>query len=879
MSFSLLPADHTGMLGFQSPLYGSPSSSYGSAVMQQQMLDLVRSANMRQAQPYVNLASNLLSGGNMGSLSPNVQYALSNLGGLAAAQGLLGGGSAGIQMLGIAQAVGGGGFHVGGASSTMTARMYGQGGLTTHFTKQLYDQVEDHFFGGLAGAQLHRTHGLSRTDIGNVFQQLQQRGAFAGMEIGSLDIDVQSGKTVGKLNDRTADRIKEFIEDAAGTLGSLREIFGDQSMDKLMSEAERISGMGFRSPQSARAIRGRIESAKIQAQMFGMDTRAYMEFDYATSANTAQAMAALQGGRPEEHYRSAAAMTPHITRNSGLRHRENQETANREAARGRYLDARTQEEIAEFTSRSVAKIEAFERPMLAAYFMADAYGMGNEDRMQLDALRDKWATAEGADARQAARNEMRDFMLEKTGLDINVVGRAKSVEDMKRKMTDSTLSGLGEAYMKREMASSVTSFNRIQKMLGSEASGAELHKFFTTFGADTRDKFYDYMETGAGYASLEDFMQKNDLTGLGMSAQEVRNLMMKENGVRDLRRTEVEVQTRRDLQNLGSKEGIRQGWRDYASNYMANNAYGGGQARIGFMEMIDQALGGKIQVKNHMLLSYGRERMAGEIADVGWNEQTGAMVLDDAGKAQMLKVMEDSGVDFARMMDTKSTEEAFAMLETAEGFGKFSSKVEGTGMVLGMRYDKSGNVEGWSLGSSKLKKEGTKEIEDIAARKREMALLGFEDDAAYDSFVAAEKERLVKKGYARDNVDEVYNETQFERLMENHQSLADNIDAFLHDRTKGRGKVAAEFFEANSAAMIPMLTRQAEELEQQAKGQKGLEKQETLNQIDKIKSLRDSLIRSGGNNYIGHMTTDMGYGLAVYSTDGGGKEGLDRSTS
>jgi hypothetical protein len=751
--------------------------------------------------------------------------------------------------------------------------MYGQGGMTAAFSRQLYDQVEGHFFGGTAGSQQHRTHGLDRSDIGTVFDQLKQRGSFSGMNIGEVGMD-QGGKTTMKLNDSTASRIKEFIEDSAATLGSLREIFGDQSMDVLMQEAERISGMSFRGAGSARAIRGRVENAATQARMFGQDPRAAMEFDYNTTVGTTGAMVRGQGGTGTDHYRSAAAVSPYITMNTNVVQRQQQEAANAAAEQGRHYEVRSKEEIAGLTSDSIGKIESYEKTMMAADYAADAYGISDSGRQQLDKLRMEWATGDEP-ARQAARDGMRDLIMAETGKDTSKIAQGKSMADMKRALTNSTLSRRGEAFMMRERASSVSSFNRIDDMLGTEMEGGELHKFYTTFDAGTREKMYDFMEGGRREESLADFMESNGAAGLGMSASEVHAMMSSEGKLGDMRKVESEVLTRRDLMNLGNKQGDRDAMRDFASQYMADNAFGGNKGKLGLMDLIGQGLGGKLDIDSNMLFAYGKERMADQVMSFGMSAQGGA-IMDEKQKEKMLQMTKDSGVDIAKLMGTSSAEEAFKAMETQEGMGRFMQGMAGSGMVFGLNYDKDGKSDGFNLGSSKLQREGTREIEEEAAIEREMAIMGFETREEYD----AEKARIIAEAdpAAKLALEQKWGATLPERILADEGRLESLVNLTMDSTADPAGDTFGKMLRENAAVWMPALNKKEDELRERAKGEDGTKKEGTLRAADRIKEMREQLTRTGSNQYLGHLTVDNGSSMALYAASGGAKEAIDRAT-
>lgn len=862
--------DATGLHG-RGNYMPSTMDTYRQTLMQQQAMDNLRYAAVQQGRPFANMGAQLMTGGGLDQMSASGRFIMEQAGGIMAARGWLGGGSAFQQMHGIMQAVGGGGFTVnGGMQQSATARFYGQGGLTGEFSRQLYDRVENHFFGGTAGANLHRTHGLNRSDIGMVFDQLKQRGSFEGMDIGSLEVS-DTGRTSMKLNDRTADRIKEFIEDSAATLGSLREVFGDQSMDVLMKEAERISGMSFRGSGSAKEIRGRIETMQTQARMAGLDPRGYAEYDFATSGTTAGAMAARGNGNVAEHYRSAAAASPYITLNADQMHRDQQAAANRLAQQGRHLDVRSREEVAAFSAEAVAQFDAYEKTMLAADYAADNYQWKDPSaKGKLEELRMQWANAGSAEESQAARDGMRALVMEQTGMDTQKIVQGKSAEDMKRGITNERFAKRSEAFMMKERQASISSFSRINDMLGTSLSDEQLHSFFTTFNADTREALYQYRDTGVGASSLEDFMDKNGLNGL-MSAGDLREIMRSDNAA-GLRNVESEVMTRRDLMNLGNKQNDIQGKRDFATQWMLDNAYGGNRARMGITELLTQGLGGKITVDDLMLSKFGKEHMAGDIMSFGMNEAGGA-TLDDSQKAQMLKLIQLSGGDLAKMMGAASNEEAFRMLGTQEGMGQLMKSMSSSDMLFAMNFDENGKAAGFNLGTSRLREQGTKKLEEAAAVQREMALLGFSDEEEYRAYKASIMEQA--SGLEKQLYKDSWGDTLLARVMSDDDQLTKSIDNALDDKADPQGEAFMRFAKENASAMVPALQQKEDEFTEQAKDLKGEKKEAALKNAERVREMKEHLTKSGANHFLGYLQVNDGRSMALHSLSGGAKEAID----
>lgn len=186
--------------------------------------------------------------------------------------------------------------HAGGASNQMVA---GKGFVNDLMTKELYKSVQNDFYNPAGAANLGRTHGFDRGQIGGAFTALGQGGAFAGMHVGKLRATTEAdyadalsdAKTndekkeilakVGKTNtfdldEGTSKKMKDLASRALKTVRVLADITGEKDVGKLMEETKRITGVSVTSMAGAEQARSRMERLVTLADNTGQNSQVLM---------------------------------------------------------------------------------------------------------------------------------------------------------------------------------------------------------------------------------------------------------------------------------------------------------------------------------------------------------------------------------------------------------------------------------------------------------------------------------------------------------------------------------------------------------------------------------------------------------------------------
>jgi hypothetical protein len=164
-------------------------------------------------------------------------------------------------MAGIGNAAGSGlnmNFDTGGGGT-----FGGRGATTDAFTKALFDRVNENFYGDMGAARLHRTHGMDRDQLGEIFTRLAQAGSFSGLDAGTIrHMKGQNGAQdylKADINPETAKFIEEQVSQSAGAIARMQSITGTKDVGETMRLASSFSGMSFSSPNAPRLIESQIE--------------------------------------------------------------------------------------------------------------------------------------------------------------------------------------------------------------------------------------------------------------------------------------------------------------------------------------------------------------------------------------------------------------------------------------------------------------------------------------------------------------------------------------------------------------------------------------------------------------------------------------------
>lgn len=157
---------------------------------------------------------------------------------------------------------------------------YGGGPYTDAVALDLYNNVQKNFFSGPLGMGTQRAFGFDKTEFGQMFSALGQRGAFAGIVDSTVNIG-ESGATVTH-SAGSIEKLNSKISEAARSLGLLKDIFGaTKNIAQLVNIAENVGGIDFADPKAFQNLQARVVRTTTRALSMGMDPRATLEYEAA----------------------------------------------------------------------------------------------------------------------------------------------------------------------------------------------------------------------------------------------------------------------------------------------------------------------------------------------------------------------------------------------------------------------------------------------------------------------------------------------------------------------------------------------------------------------------------------------------------------------
>lgn len=922
-----LSDDYTGLspLGNFNPL---PSEAYNRSAIQQRSIQDQQWAAIRAGYGSADMAYRAFAHQPLHMASPNTQAAWLNAGGMAAARGILGSGSPYTMMQGVQQALGGGGFTMEGVGGSM-AGSYAARQMGVSVSRQMYSDVEGHFFQGNTPRR-HRTHGLDRSDMGIVMGQLSERGAFAGMNVGSVEMmterrlhdlsnqarqtgDTKLEQEIARLkpgdmrttfNPQTGERIKKILEDSASALSSLRDVFGGQSMDVLMKEAERLTGMSFNTAAGAKAIKGRVEQMVTTARSFGMDPRAYAEMEFNTSVHGAMERTKLGGGTPDSYFRQTAAASPFAMQAAAQQHRSLQAAAQRAAVEGRHITVPAIEEIAAQNAAGAAAFTNFDRSVLGMSYLADNR-MTDEARQTHLKLVAEMGDQTSLEAANAVKNRMRanvvedlqrqGFSAEEAQAMLNrQEQRAATTEGsaaQRRGLRDDTNSVMGAAAVKqatRTRQGKQVDYYRRMAGIGDEYSGL-VKTYQSTFSREQKDQIAKMLSSG-DMEGLQAFMNDSDTQALLKDAgtsSEAFLAQLQKGGAKlgqDLEFFNTEANNSVALRNTQSLADEKAALRNYAAQKVADNFLGGNRGQMSLPDLVSQALAGNQTVDDLMVFRAAQAsgQYGDQIMSTGLNA-TGGLDMDPEKMNQLQNVLESAGMSLGQIFGTDD-ETALQRLGTGEGLGHLVKSLEGKGLLVTSSVD-NGKVS-WNFGTDKVKKEMTDKLEADMKKTSAMDMLGMSEEE-YDAFKLKTDEGFLdvmrQSGMqvgpdGKLTADQLEAKAQFEkgemvkRLFapgsgaDGGKKIDEWINNIALDPSSTESAKAMNFMRDNASAMLPALEEQEKKLREEAKnsGNERVAKEKT-EAADRLRNVRQTLANTSGPSYAGTLLVNNALLMALHT--------------
>ena len=146
--------------------------------------------------------------------------------------------------------------------------MIGDGQVQLNSAQRILEMVRGSFYTGSGAQKLDMTQGLNKDQLGAILAAGGAQGAFAGLDMGSIN---KMGHM--NFNEGSLSRIKDFTKNAAKAISSLIDIYGDANFNELFDKAQRITGMDFSRMGNAGIMQNRLEGLRNTARVSGMDTQ------------------------------------------------------------------------------------------------------------------------------------------------------------------------------------------------------------------------------------------------------------------------------------------------------------------------------------------------------------------------------------------------------------------------------------------------------------------------------------------------------------------------------------------------------------------------------------------------------------------------------
>jgi hypothetical protein len=146
----------------------------------------------------------------------------------------------------------------------------GQGGITTALTQDVFTRLQDRFTTARGGVDRNRTHGLDRSEIGDIMNVFSETGGLSKLQ-GSIS---DSGDVT--IDADWADKLNESVEKAAKLGAGLKKVFGNKSIRELMQRGSAITGLEF-NENNLEEINRRISEGTTTADQFGINRESYFK--------------------------------------------------------------------------------------------------------------------------------------------------------------------------------------------------------------------------------------------------------------------------------------------------------------------------------------------------------------------------------------------------------------------------------------------------------------------------------------------------------------------------------------------------------------------------------------------------------------------------
>lgn len=859
--------------------YGMPTSGFSpvpgvamfnSGLQQSWMQDMQYAmANHQRTQGVLNAAAMAFTGGQgdwnsmwndeatraQASLLQTGVYGLQSL-------GLMGGSSPFDLYAGMQSAVAGSQFGVTG----LQGYLMGSGAVTSDVTRELYDAYQADFYSATGAANTRMTAGFNDIQMGSLFQQLGQRGAFAGMQsgtygpIGQDELENRRAAALAlgntaeleRLKDFTADtqvfqldegakgRINAYVSSAAQTLGILRDIFGDRPMQELMQQAEHITGENFVAA-GPEYIRGRLEQTRGMARAYGIDEGAMMNFNTNTTSTIDAVMAQRSGMAPGSFRQFAAAVSPLADENALIAYNQQMRDAAAARERGEYMPTRSLAEIAALSGAGIGNIALEETEVSEAAQALELFDADPETRAEIMQAMSAVGAARSPQERAAARDRLSQltqqrFGISKGELQGSLLGADGMLTTMSPEMREfigkSVLTPSDQNRMSGNFDRIVNATNMVERS-GAFANTREASDYMQTymqsFNTETRRDIINALNGPNAEARVREIVEANaQYLPDNMSAEQFIQTTMRQGVGGELEMIERLKPRYAPLSNMISRQEQANSERMQLVQAMRDGFFGSSRTGSGGLgEGVWQGLLGGGGVTDSQVLDFmSAGKLKSEMMEFQINED-GSLNVDEAQARAFAELAGDNKGYLMQRFNLAHDDYAglARAMSSVEGHAVVNKFLGSSGMVRD--YQKSAGGGRLRVGSAAANSAASQAISDMADAQMYSILTG-------DEISAEELESVGRRALSGDT-RAINRQNDWKQTI--HDRLVNNADDYLKEFDKPDSGTAAALraYAQGDQTVLETLRNKETELREAGKTE----------EADKLKELRNKVGAAG----------------------------------
>lgn len=579
---------------------------------------------------------------------------------------------------------------------------------------QMFDASARDFFLPGGALNLKNTYGASRDDIGNVFNELQRRGVFAGdvagygvtmnqgvrsqmtkqaMDKGDMDAvreieSIADGDMMVKLNPALAAKGASWAKETLKSVQELRNVLGNLDVGTILSELERLTGTDIGKPGNLSNAMMDFRRRVAQGQAVGLSAQESLQFTAAT-ASTMDAHLSARMGLPQGAMSDvAASMAGAVDRYSLAAFQTSRNS-------GGY---RSLSDVAANMSADVSKSMTDSPELAEAMFAASRMKPGSVAYNNMMLSIQAYGSAGTAEQRQNALMDMSRMTTQNLGTRAGALAEVIGVDNLMRHVQQTAPGVMNagvEAALKSNQAAMGGDLERLidtfddrvpyARALGGSSRAAEFaQSVFQNFSGAERQQLLGAGDINAMMAIAGD----RQLPGFGSAANAFASAQARISsasggavGLSDFMGfTNDAVRASPNMAALMSGRDLSAN-DNFVRDFQTTNVASKGMTPLTFSQQLEQSmLGGEIPLEDQAFLSYGLRNKHGSMHSLKFNEAGGLAATDkEAGDlAKQFKAMTGK-FNLYDMMGVKSGDD--------EGLAKALASGESGSLVLRAMQD------------------------------------------------------------------------------------------------------------------------------------------------------------------------------------------------